>query len=146
MSHWRPKPGASEVYSILVPCAITAGGKHVVKLRLRSQDDRVTFEGACDRRAAAAHDRLVRHQLDGGHYLDLSCAKWIVALANAVAAHNTFNLAGGDLSRCKTCDAYVPTWFSECPFQAQDSGFIHRLDRSDLPFWERIVRSGRLRS
>lgn len=60
------KPGSSEVYTILVPCALTTGGKHEIKIRLR-YDNRVTIESPCLARVASAHDTLMRSGHERGY-------------------------------------------------------------------------------
>lgn len=133
----KPRPGASEVYTILVPCALTHGGKHEIKLRLRLSDNRVTFEGACDWRVAEAYDTLSQ----GGF---ASCRVWVEWIRDTIRKRGP----GLDLVRCTTCDAYVPHYRNDCPFQIMEPrhGPLHMIDRSgDLPFWQRIVRVGRVR-
>lgn len=133
----KPKPGASEVYTILVPCALTAGGKHDVKLKLRSADNRVTFEGVCNRRVAEAHDALAGCTA-------VSCLLWVDGLRDAIRDRHVTRI---DLAHCRTCAATVRLFNNDCPFQVfgQDYERTHHIDRRDLPFWERIVRSGRVR-
>lgn len=135
------RPGASEVYKILVPCALTTGGKHEIAIRLRTADNRVTFEDTCDRRTAGAHDALI----PAGFVTDFSCRPWVQNMHDAIRYRNT---AGTDVLRCLTCAAIVPAWKNDCPFQIydQDDGPTHHVDRrANLAFWERIVRSGRVR-
>jgi len=143
MSRWRPRPGASEVYEILVPCALAEGGRHKIKLRLRLADNRVTFEGVCDRRAAEAHDALLPETRV--HVTDYACQPWIALMHNSIKFRA---VQAFDLARCRTCDAIVPSWHNDCPFQIfdEDAGPTHHLDRrANLAFWERIVRSGCIR-
>ncbi len=139
MSAWKPKPGASEVFTILMPCALTPGGKHEIKLRMRA-DNRVTIEGACDKRVAGAHDALTQKDF----VLAFSCLSWVTLMHDAVRARA---VKAFDLIRCRTCAAIVPAWRNRCPFAAAQVGIFdgHDIDRKDLPFWERIVRSGRVR-
>jgi hypothetical protein len=49
------RPGASEVYTVLVECALA--GHHEIKIRLRATN-RVSFVGICDQRAALAFEKL----------------------------------------------------------------------------------------
>lgn len=135
------RPGASEVYKILVPCALTPRGKHEISIRLRTSDNRVTFGGGCDRRTASAHDVLT----PTGFVTDFSCRSWLQNMHDAIRWRN---IGGTDLLRCRTCDAIVPAWKNDCPFQIYDpdDGPTHFIDRrANLAFWDRLVRSGRVR-
>ena len=143
----KPRPGSSEVYEILVPCALAPGGKHEIKLRLRLSDNRVTFEDACNRRTAEANDALAR-SIETPHRNELrdvmSCRPWVDNMRLAIHARQT--QAAWDLVRCRTCDAIVPLWHNVCPFQDRGSP-VHTIERGsdNLGFWKRIVRSGRVR-
>jgi hypothetical protein len=138
------RPGSSEIYTVLVRCALAPGGKHKIKLRLR-YDNRVTIESPCLPRVADAHDRLVRSGSDRASIHDLSCGRWINRMYDAIRARVTHEftlLFCGD-----TCKAYVPAWHNDCPFQIfdQDTGPTHHVDRgTTLGFWNRIVRIGRV--
>ncbi len=144
------RPGASEVYRLLVPCALATRGRHEIAIRLRLTDNRVTFEDACSRRTAEAHDALARSADDGPASLGalvhkLSCLPWTLLMRDAIKSRA---VQAFDLVRCRTCDAIVPLWHNDCPFQVfdQDDGPTHHLDRrAHLAFWNRIVRSGRIR-
>jgi len=140
----KPKPGSSEVYRILVPCALTPGGKHEIELHLR-YDNRFTIESPCIARVAGAHDRLMRSGHERVSIHDLSCGRWINRMYDAVRARVTHEFT---LLSCATCTAYVPAWQNDCPFQIfdEDTGPTHHIDRGKATpgFWNRIVRTGRV--
>ncbi len=140
----KPRPGASEVYTILVPCALSSDGKHTIRIRLR-YDNRVTIESPCLPRVAGAHDRLARSGADRVSIHDLSCGRWINHMYDAIRARVTHEFS---LLFCTTCGAHVPAWHGDCPFQIFDpeTGPTHHVDRhAEQPgFWNRIVRVGRV--
>ena len=138
------KPGASEVYAILVPCAMAPDGKHEIHIRLR-YDNRATIESPCLARVADAHDRLARSAANRVSIHALSCGRWINRMYDAIQARVIHEFT---LLYCRTCAAHVPAHHDDCPFQIfdQDTGPTHHVDRSvDQPgFWNRIVRTGRV--
>ena len=140
----KPKPGSSEVYKILVPCALTPGGKHEIELHLR-YDKRLTIESPCLARVASAHDKLMRSGNDRVSIHDLSCGRWINHMYDAVRARVTSEFM---LLFCTTCAAHVPGHHDDCPFQIfdEDTGPTHHVDRhTETPgFWNRVVRTGRV--
>lgn len=140
----KQKPGAYEVYAVLVPCALSAGGKHEIKLRLR-YDNRITIESPCLPRVVGAHDRLMRSGHERVSIHDLSCGRWINRMYDAIRARVTSEFT---LLFCATCAAHVPAWQSDCPFQIfdEDTGPTHHVDHGkEMPgFWNRIVRTGRV--
>lgn len=135
------RPGASEVYKVLVPCALTTGGRHEIALRLR-YDSRFTIEGPCTARVASAHDKLARSGKERVSIHDLSCGRWINRMYDAVRARVTSEFT---LLRCTTCAAHVPAWHNDCPFQSPDVSPLHHIDhRAHVGFWNRVVRTGRV--
>lgn len=137
------RPGASEVYKILVPCALSAQGKHEISLRLR-YDNRLTIESPCLARVAGTHDKLARSGRERTSIHDLSCGRWINHMYDAVRARVTHEFT---VLFCTTCCAHVPAWQNDCPFQVfdEETGPTHHVDHRQQPgFWIRIVRTGRV--
>ena len=139
------KPGSSDVWRLLIPCALVPGGRHEVKLRLRP-DNHVTFEGRCDWRVAHAHDVLSSTRVDlrnrPADLLAVSCCRLVHMLRESIRQRIEFM----SVIRCDTCAAYVPSYGSLCPWEMIDpeTGPTHST-KADLPFWQRIYMRGRVR-
>jgi hypothetical protein len=123
------RPGSSEVYRFRVPCVLTDGHELIVRLR---HDNRVTFEGLCDRKEAVAI-----YKLGGGH----TCRQVAALLAQSIK--DRFDNA--HIRRCPDCAAFVAFplgWETlwRCPMDRD-----HRLANADPPWWQRMVRCGRIR-
>jgi len=115
------RPGASEVYTVLVECALS--GHHEIKIRLRASN-RVSFEGVCDRDAALAFEKL------GG---ERTCL-FIIDLMRASIRQRHVRI---DIHCCSCRRLVCLTATGKCSCGEWRSGV-------NQPFWERIVRVGRV--
>lgn len=116
------RPGASEVFRVIVPCELVDGNHHEIRLRLKINNNRVTFEGACDWRTAQAVEKLS----------DLmTCRESIDKLKDSIRTK-----IGIDVQRCKPCDVLIARLLV-CPLCRQRAFQI-------VPAWRRIQLYGRV--
>lgn len=115
------RPGASEVYVVLVECALT--GHHEINIRLRATN-RVSFEGICDQRAALAFEKL------GG---TRTCLRTVDLMRASIRQRHRIV----DVYCCSCLRSVVILPGSECVCGERRRGECQ-------PFWNRIVRVGRI--
>ena len=124
------RPGASEVFRIVVACELVAGGQHEVRLRIKVNNNRVTFEGQCDWRVAQAVEKLSD---------TFTCRRVIDRLKETIRSRG----AGVDVVRCMSCTALVVVTRGACPACSVSWGDAPSRF-ADVPAWTRICRDGRV--
>ena len=107
---------------MIVPCELVAGNHHEIRLRLKANNNRVTFEGACDWRTAQAVEKLSNA---------MTCREAIDKLKDSIRAK-----VGVDVNRCKPCDRLIARLLV-CPLCRQ-----HVFET--VPAWRRIQLYGRV--
>lgn len=113
-----------EDYRVLVPCKLVERERHEIVIRLQP-NNYVQFQNKCDKNIADAAERLCQ----------ITTCKLAVDLMCA-------EIRGGQaldrlaVNLCQRCGLVVVYFLQACPF-------CHRPTR-DAPFWNRIVRDGRL--
>ena len=115
------RPGASEVYTVLVEC--TLSGHHEIKIRLRASN-RVSFEGICDQKAALAFEKL------GG---DRTCLFTVDLMRGSIRQR----YAAVDVYCCSCRRLVCLPANGKCSCGQWRRG-------ENQPFWNRIVRVGRV--
>lgn len=115
------RPGASEIYRVLVPCALA--GNHIVHIRLK-WNNHIAFEHVCDRKEADAFTRL-----GGGR----TCLVSVTTMKESIRSGRD----DADVHWCRGCYGYVVAGLG-CP-----SGHYH--ESSQPGFWRRMLRDGRVR-
>lgn len=124
------RPGASEVFRVIVPCELVAGGQHEVRLRIKVNNNRVTFEGACDWRVAQAVEKLSD---------TFTCRRVIDRLKETIRSRG----AGIDVVRCMACTALVVVTRGACPACSVSWSDASRRF-AEVPAWQRIYCRGRV--
>jgi hypothetical protein len=112
-----------EDYRVLVPCKLVDRGKHEIVIRLQP-NNYVQFQNGCDKKIAEAAEILGQ----------VTTCKLAIDLLRAEIRGKQ----AGSISLCQRCNLVV-TYASllSCPFC--------KATTRAAPFWDRIVRDGRLR-
>jgi hypothetical protein len=116
--------GASEVFRIVVRCELVDGGHHEVRLRLKINNNRITFEGACDWRTAQAVEKLSDA---------VTCRTHVALMRDAIRKRYGLDI---NVCRCTTCSALA------IPFDGCPACGGRTFDA--VPAWQRIYRVGRV--
>ena len=111
-----------EDYRVLVPCKLVDKGKHEIVIRLQP-NNYVQFQNGCDKKIAEAAEILAQ---------TTTCKLAIDLMSTAIRN----GMDSCTVTLCQRCGLILTSFILACPFC--------RHITNDAPFWNRIVRDGRL--